>query len=145
VCLGAVLVAGCGGGSRLPEGETGTVSGRITYMGKPAPEGSSVVFLHKESGATAFGQLDSDGGYTLQMRGGDDILVGDYDVGISPPTNDQTAGITDEQAMEMSVASEIPTVVEHKEIPERYRTPETSEQIFGIKAGANTYDLDMKE
>ena len=39
----SVVLTGCGGGSELPEGATGTVKGRLTIEGEPAEEGTVIL------------------------------------------------------------------------------------------------------
>ena len=59
--LAIMSLVGCGGGSTLPEGDTGTVTGKVTFNGKPVPEGASIVFLHKDRGITASSAIAADG------------------------------------------------------------------------------------
>lgn len=131
--------AGCTGGSRLPDGDTGTVKGKVTSNGKPVPDGTSIVFLHKDKGLTASSAIATDGTYSLRMRRGDAILVGDYQIGVTPPTTEMTAAEAD-----AAITGEAPAAKEWPEIPKKYQNPETSEVTFTVKAGENTFDLDMK-
>jgi hypothetical protein len=140
-CLILSGLFGCSGGG-LPEGATGTVSGTVTFNDKPAPEGATVVFMHKENGLVATGTISADGAYSLQMREAGDILVGTYNVSVTPPTSENE--MTPEQAMEASMAGTMEPAKEWKEIPEKYRASETSGETFEVKEGANTYDLKMK-
>lgn len=137
--LTTISLVGCSGGSTLPEGDTGTVKGKVTHKGNPVPEGASIVFLHKDKGITASSAIAADGKYALKMRRGDQILVGDYQIGITPPTEE----LTPEEAKAVNEGKELPKK-EWPQIPEIYRNPETSGVKFTVKAGENTFDLDMK-
>ncbi len=130
---------GCSGGSELPDGDTGTVKGKVTSNGKSVPDGTSIVFLHKDKGITASSAIAADGTYSLRMRRGDAILVGDYQIGITPPTAEMSAAET-----EAAITGEAPSAKEWPEIPKKYQNPETSGVTFTVKAGENTFDLDMK-
>ncbi len=140
-CAGLLgLILGCGGGGGLPEGETGTVSGKVTFEGKSVPEGTSIIFIHKEKGITASGTIASDGSYTLHMRGGTDILIGPYQIGVTPPTVEMTPA--EQEAVNLS-GKPMPEK-EWPNIPKKYRIPEKSGESFDVQAGSNSYDLDMK-
>lgn len=137
--LATMCLVGCGGGSTLPEGDTGIVTGKVTFNGKAVPEGTAIVFLHKDKGITASSAIAADGSYALRMRRKDEILTGDYQIGITPPTVELTAA--EEEAV--NSGKELPEK-EWPEIPKKYRNPETSGVTFTVKSGENTFDLDMK-
>lgn len=137
--LAILSLTGCGGVSTLPEGETGTVTGKVTFNGKSVPEGTAIVFLHKDKGIAASSAIAADGTYALRMRREAPVLVGDYQIGITPPTVE----LTPAEAEAVNMGKTIPEK-EWPEIPKKYRNPETSGVTFNVKAGENTFDLDMK-
>jgi hypothetical protein len=138
----ALTLAGCGGGGAgLPEGETGTVSGIVKLEGEPVEQGTSISFMRDSDGAIATGVCDAGGGYALQMKGGLSIVAGTYRIAVTAPS--PTTGMTDEQAMELSMANKLPEEGDSK-IPARYRNLTESTILFEVKPGANTFDLDMK-
>lgn len=137
--LTVMCLTGCGGGSNLPKGETGTVTGKVTFNGKPVPEGTSIVFLHKDKGITASSPIAADGSYALRMRRENAILAGNYQIGITPPTVE----LTPAEAEAVNSGKTLPEK-EWPEIPKKYRNPESSGVLFTVKAGENTFDLDMK-
>lgn len=141
-CLLAVWSAGCGGGSNLPKGATGTVRGRITFQGNPVPEGSVVTFMRESDGAMAVGKTDASGEYLLRMKDGVKIVVGEYRVSIGPPN--LAENLDQDQAMEMHMSGKLKNPADVKEIPERYRSPEKSTLICVVEAGSNEFDVDMK-
>jgi hypothetical protein len=133
-CL--AVIAGCSGSS-LP-GATGEVSGKATLNGEPFPEKTVVVFLHQKNGILAYGLTDPVGNFALRMRGGDQILVGDYYVGIAPPEGTaQEAAIV---APAQGGSSPKPKSV----IPKKYLTPEISGEQVTVKPGENVVALDLK-
>ena len=143
VCLTVSVIAGCTG-SRLPPGETGTVSGKLTYNGQPVPKGTTIVFMEDPSGQVASGTVNDSGEYSLVMKGGTKVLCGTYRISVAAPA--PTAGMSTEEAMKVSEKGK-PTLTEeaNKQIPQRYRNPESSETVFEIKPGAQVFDLDMKD
>lgn len=134
------LTLGCGGSNRLPEGATGKVSGKVTLEGEAVPEGTTIIFLHKKKGLPASGTITSDGLYSLNMRGGSDILVGSYSIGLSPPERKRTP----EEEEILRNGGSFSLKKEPAIIPQKYRVPEKSGIIFEVKEGKNTYNLDIK-
>jgi hypothetical protein len=139
-CLATLWVCGCGGGGGLPAGATGTVGGKVTYNGQPVPAGCVVSFVGPK-GITGSGQTDTSGAYTISMRDGSSVLAGSYKVSVSPP---QAAPLSDEEAMKRSMEGK-PTTETVKEVPDRYRSPESSPLSFEVKAGSNTFDIAMTD
>ena len=139
--LAGVLV-GCGGGSNLPKGQTGTVRGRISFQGNPVPEGSIVTFMRESDGAMAVGKTDSNGEYLLRMKDGVKIVVGEYRVCITPPN--VAENLDQDQVMEMHMSGKLKNPADVKEIPERYRSPEKSTLVCVVDPGSNEFDVDMK-
>jgi len=134
----ALILAGCGESGGLPEGETGTVSGSVKFKGQPVAEGSSVVFIQAGGqGIVGNGTTDASGKYTLSMRDGTDILVGTYQVGVSPPS--PTSGMTPDEIMNLEKPPEAPKV----EYQEKYLSPEMSGLKFEVTAGDNTIDIEL--
>ena len=133
-----VVAAGCGGGVGLPEGETGTVSGKITFDGKPIPAGSLVTFANEKHGFIATGTVAADGTYSLQMRGGPDILAGAYRVAVTPPTSAQPEMSQAEYDKMMTEGGKPPEPKKVSEIPKKYQAPEGSGLTYEVKAGENT-------
>jgi hypothetical protein len=79
----ACFVIGCGGCSGF-DGPVGTVSGKVSFQGKPLPAGASVIFKYEETGQVATGTLStSDGSFRLRWRGSYDVLASAYKVALS--------------------------------------------------------------
>lgn len=138
-----LLAVGCGGGSNLPSGSTGTVSGHVTYNGGAVPEGSVVMFIRDEDGLIGTGTVNSSGDYALRMREGLKIVTGTYRVAVTPP--DIAATLNQDEIMTMQQAGKLPDPASIKEVPMKYRDPEGSTLICDVQPGSNTFDIDMKD
>ena len=140
--LVAFLCAGCGGSS-LPAGPKGTVSGKVTYNGDPVPEKSSVSFMHAATSQTATSTVAAGGTYTLRMQGGTQVLAGDYQISVAPPA---AASVDDSdmdayaEMMEGGGSAAPPTA-----FPDKYNSFETSGLTFTVAEGANTHDIDLTD
>ena len=143
-CAVALLIVqiGCGSGPMLPEGATGTVSGKVTLNGKPVPEGTGVVFQRDSDGQLATGECDSNGEFILRMKGGLEIVEGAYRVAVQPPN--PTANMSDEEAMQASVDGKLDDVMGTASMfPQKYQVIEESKTLFSVKPGPNEFTLDM--
>lgn len=142
-CLALIASIGCGE-NRLPPGETGTVSGKLTYNGKPVAKGTTILFMEDKSGLLAVGTADERGDYLLEMKGGLKVVCGTYRVSVAAAS--VGAGLNVEQAMNASIKTKPNTAGDaNNQIPERYRSPEMSKTVFEVKPGPNVFDLDMKD
>ena len=136
---GLVVIAsllGCGGGA---SGPTGTVNGKLTLNGQPAPTGTVVSFSSQESART--GQVSSDGTFTVMQ-----IPVGEYKVSVTPaPQN--TFSEDPKQAMLKAMENQQKGIVPEpsEQIPGKYQSIETSGISYEVKEGSNDFTLDMKE
>ncbi|MDA1161738.1 MAG: carboxypeptidase-like regulatory domain-containing protein [Planctomycetota bacterium] len=143
-CLaGAILLATCGcgdDGNALPEGKTGAVSGTVTYKTAPVPEGTVVVFMKDAGGYTATGKTDAAGNYQLLMRSAPHVLVGTYNVGVTPPLPDM--GLSDDEIMKRGMEGTLPEQPKSV-IPERYLSAETSQLSFEVKEGENAINIEL--
>ena len=142
VVVFSLSTLGCGGGSGLPEGDTGTVTGTVTFKNAPVPEGTVVVFMMDGGGHMATDTTDAAGKYELLMRDAPKVLAGSYSVGVTPPLPD--LGLTDDEIMEKGMSGTLPEQPK-SDIPERYQSAETSGLSFEVKAGENTIDIALTE
>ena len=124
-----LLATGCG-----KSGEpVGTVSGKITYQGQPVTEGS-VSFNNDRLGASGTGEIQPDGTYQLATQGAG-LPPGSYKVCIVPPMEEQ------------STSSQLAASLEPKEmpdIPQKYRSFQTSDLEATVQEGTNELDFDMQ-
>jgi len=135
LCTTYCVCIGCGRSHNLP-GETGTVSGRVTYGSGTIPEGSSIVMLHKGSGIPAVGMTDADGNFTLKMRNGPDVLVGDYIVNIRPP------GEIDDNVVKITPQT-VPAA--WNKVPQKYWNANTSGETYTVNPGTNFYEFTLSD
>lgn len=133
----ALATSGCGS-SNVPEGPTGTVMGKVTLNGEPGPAGCSVVFLHVEKGLPASGKIGADGTYALLMKQQSAIPVGLYKVSVAASQSEQ---LDPEAAMDAYMQGK---KFEGPAIPDKYLRPETSGLMFEVKAGSNTFNIEME-
>ena len=129
------LAAGCG--TAGPTVKSGTLKGKVTFKGQPPKPGASIQFVG-ESGTGASGVIGSDGSYTARTGDSLSLPVGIYKVSV----NVASKQMTPEQAMKAAQAGEDLT---GKDIPEKYRNPNSSGEVAEVKEGQNTFNLDMKD
>ena len=127
VAIFLLTVFGC-----ASEESRGTVTGKVSVNGVPLAEGT-IYFENQAKGVALTGQIKPDGSFTLASHKGAGLVVGSYQVAISP------------EAMLMS-ADEIPLVgkkprkpndVKKSPLPEKYFKTSTSKLTAEIKEGAN--------
>ncbi len=128
-----VACAGCG--PDLPE--TASVSGRITYQGKPVGEG--VIVFHPEKGRAATAVIAEDGSYSLTCFNREDgALLGRHRVTIE--SRRITDPVTSPNFNPNTMSGEL--IVEWL-VPERYSRPKTTPLTAEVKPGRNTIDFDL--
>ena len=142
---GACFLTGCGG-RELPEGTFGQVKGRLTLDGKPVPDGTTLVLLHKNKGYTATGAVLDDGYYTASFRGGLDLLTGVYAVSVTAPVEQETTANPNSPEAYAKMMEAGPEGEEKNDsgFPAKYTSANTSNEQMEVKEGANEYNLDMK-
>jgi hypothetical protein len=146
VVVVAFGLTGCGGGPARKMETQAKVSGSVTLSGKAIPTGWNIVFASKEKGAIAAGSLDSLGKFSL--RAGDPavgIPVGRYEVMLRAPAGPPPAAVgSDEyQKQMMSGASTKPKAEPEGPVPKKFLMSDTSGLVFELKAGENTFDIDL--
>jgi hypothetical protein len=127
--VGLVPVA-CG-----PTGpEMASISGKVTYNGKPVPKGTITFIPVVQGGRNAVGVIGPDGSYSIQTeKPGDGALLGDYNVTIS--------------AHDEAVLDYIPAKpVEPKLLaPAKYENPKSTDLKATVKRGASPINFDLKD
>jgi hypothetical protein len=134
VPLGA---SGCGG--------SGTVSGTVSYAGKPL-KGGNVIFVGSEGKRSISGSIQEDGSYTLakvppgpvtvcveteSLNPGAKALARHY---TPPPGMQAPAGLDEGNAS---------TAKLYVKIPEKYSKPDQSGLSYTVKSGSQKYDIDL--
>lgn len=121
--LAAVVLAatGCGGGQT-----TGSVSGTVTYNGKPVTSGD-VNFI-SSTGTAALAKLDETGGYKI-----DALQAGEYKVYVTPPLPEpQAPGAKAGPPRKF-------------EVPPKFRDATTSGVKVTVKGGSNDLPISLKD
>jgi hypothetical protein len=130
--LFALLVTlGCSSSGELT---TAPVSGKVTYNGKPVPNGT-VMFV-PDQGPPATGEIAKDGSYRLSTYtdgGGDGAVLGNHKISITALQD--TSGALPEQR------SGTPKAI----VPRKYLSHETSGLTAEVRAGDNTIDLPLTD
>ena len=128
---GALVLAGCSGGTTL----TGKVTGKVTYDGKPV-EGGSLTFAPIASGSAAVGkpgsaEIKTDGTYSVGTNRADDgAAIGKHRVSYSPPAATLPAG--QELTKEGESMPKSP-----------YDGLKVKQSEVEVKSGANTIDIEL--
>jgi hypothetical protein len=127
--LGVALVAsGCG--QKFPR--TAIVRGKVTYKGKPVPNGT-VNFI-PAAGKDASGEIQSDGSYTLtSYRPGDGAIPGKYSVVIVAMQDNSTRLPEDR--------SPLPPPI----VPVKYTSLATSDLKAEVEDKENTINFDLAD
>lgn len=120
-----LIVAGCGGGGPAKK-PVGKVEGTVTFEGKPVEAGSVSLEL-KGGGGGALATIGAGGKFTIA-----EVPVGTYVVTVLP------VELTPD---DMADGKKAPP---SDNIPEKYRSGQTSDLSTEIKEGANTVNVDMK-
>ena len=94
-----------------------TVSGTITYAGKPVPN-AIVSFQGKSGGPGCYAMTNEAGEYSLRTGSNRGVLVGTYRACLQPPQG--------------------------FELPAKYGSVRTSDLEFEVKAGANVIDMTLE-
>ena len=111
--------------------KTGTISGNVTYQGKPLPAG--IITFHTADGKSSVSaQLQADGTFAAK-----DVPVGPTRVTI----NTKPAKPKPPAEKEPQKPEEGPKFIP---IPAKYADPNTSGLAYEVKPGKQTLDLDLK-
>jgi len=136
--LAMTVTGGCSKGGY--SGPIGTVTGKVTLDGKPAPQGSAVTFL-SEAGYTGSAKVGADGSYTLMNVDKPELPVATYKVAVAQPASEMS-GADYDKYMSSGGGGEAKT--EKAAIPAKYQNTETSGLSFDVKEGPNTINIDLK-
>lgn len=125
VCLAAL--PGCEGSSM----KTAPVTGRITFNGKPVPQGV-VLFVPLSPGPTATGEIHTDGTYSLTtFRNGDGAVLGTHKVVVDAKEDFPPGPI--------SPRSPTPFAV----VPDKYLSHATTDLTADVQHGENSLDFNL--
>jgi len=112
----AMVSSGCTAGP-----ETGKVSGRVTFQGKPYSE-AAIVFFSLKTGGGGTANLADDGTFSLPTE----LVVGEYQVYLAPKLADQE----NDDAPPAPVRTDI-------DVPGRYWSESSTDISFTVEPGEN--------
>jgi hypothetical protein len=111
-----------------------SVSGKVTYNGKPVPKGTISFVPVSGNGRNAVGELGPDGSYKLQTETtGDGAELGDYTV---------TVSAHDEEVLQYIPKTPLPPKLL---APAKYENPKTSDLKATVKKGSNSFPFELKD
>src|SRR5262249_45419644 len=113
-----LTVTGCGP-------YTGSVSGTVTFKGKPLP-GGMVTFSHSD-GRFSYGKIAGDGSYSTPNAPAGEVKIG---VATQPP---------------LIPGSKVGPLGPYVPIPIRYKDAETSGLTFTIQRGEQTHNINLED
>jgi hypothetical protein len=133
--LAAVALAGCGGG-------TGTLTGKVTYQGKPVVYGS--VLVRCADGQQRSGNVEPDGSYTVL-----NVPAGPVKLAVvSPEPPDPTKAPPNrgrgERAPPQQAAAPASDRSKWVKLPDNYADPDQSGLTATVTAGTVTHDIVLK-
>lgn len=136
VCLTVLFLNGCGPAEIKAGREEGELTGTITLNDKPLTSG--VICLNDEDdGDAALGTIGPDGKFTVLYKLSPKIPSGRYKVTVAPAP--PATSPSPEELMKNPGKYQAPNP-----IPEKYRTPVTTDLTVEVLEGQNTVDLKLK-
>jgi hypothetical protein len=138
-----LLAVGCGDTSAAAKRPMGTLKGKLTINGAPAPAKTGLVFQHAETGSLYLAVTEPDGAFKVE-KPQIDMPAGRYDVSVSPNTNRDESG--QEAAEEALGDRPNPSKTgPNVEIPKKYLNSHESGLGFELQAGPNDRNIELKK
>lgn len=130
----ALCASGCGSG-------TATISGRVTFQGKPVAGGSVIVYCSDKQ--IVRGIIGADGSYSIP-----NVPYGSAVVTVQAHSR-LPQGLRLHQTVPPSSGGPIPPTADVNDtarviVPQRYALPEESGLSVAVDRGQVTYDIDLK-
>ena len=131
-CPWLLALAICWGCAKSGELPTAPVTGKVTYKGKPVPNGT-VMFV-PEKGPAATGEIGTDGTYTLTTYSKNDgAVLGKHKIAVT--------ALADMSGRMPEDRNPLPPPI----VPEKYLDQDKSGLTREIKEGPNTVNLELKD
>jgi hypothetical protein len=140
-CLcGILLVQGCSGGM-------GTVSGKVTFLGKPV-RGGTVSFI-PEAGSVVIAQIEEDGSYTVRNVTPGKAKITVDTSSFRPQAQKAPPGVSPQFAKEMMEKmnpdfADAGRAKRYVAIPPQYTDPDQTKLSYEVKSGKQQHDIDMQ-
>jgi hypothetical protein len=137
---GGILVAALAAIPGACTPATGTVSGKVTYKGKPLTSGT-VVFMGDKN-VTAQSPIDSEGRYSLKIAAGPAKITVAVPTPVSVPAGqrmmDPSKMGASDKTVEKSKPSEKPV-----RIPAKYTDPSGTPLTYTVQSGNQEHDINL--
>jgi len=127
--IAATLAVAASGCMRKSGPETAPVFGKVTFKGKPLPNGT-VMFVPGE-GPAAYGEIGSDGNYRLSTNNADGAVLGTHKVSITALGDIGTALPEQRNPLPQSL------------LPRKYLNHDESGLTVEVKRGDNVVNFDL--
>ncbi len=138
VLLVALLLAGCGPKRKA----SGTVTGTITYQGKPVNGAALLLYGPSSQSADFTIPVDQEGKFSST-----DVPPGDYKVVVQPSAGSSgpsTKGMTPAQMAEMKDKLDAMKTPATIKIPAKYLDPKSSDLQMKVTGGKEEVNLELK-
>lgn len=136
----ALLLAGCGSGD---DGPSGTLSGTVTHLEKPVPEGSTIVV--EGAGTVATAKVGADGAFRIEGESGKliELPVGEYRVAVMPAGGE---GLSQEEVEKYMAEGKSPPAPDHAQfpVPKQFRNTVDTPARVQVAEGANEEKIELK-
>lgn len=142
VCSLTLTFLGCGEPEAKPTDPQATVTGSLTNNGANVTPETSIVFFCKEKNATAAGQVDSLGKFSLTPGVASiGIPAGRYQVMVRPP--EPPAPTIGSKEYEDFMSGKVKKPEPPKDVPAVFGSFDTSGITVEVKSGENNFDFDL--
>jgi hypothetical protein len=133
-CALALAACGCGG-------STGTVSGKVTYLGRPLP-GGTVTCLTKEN-RPYLGKIEPDGSYTVSGVPAGPVTVA-VEAGAAAGEPPVPLHEKDQPPPAMKPPASEPAPPPAMKLPKQYANPDSSGIGLTVVKGTNSFNIELK-
>jgi hypothetical protein len=127
-----LVAIGCAGGDK-----PASVSGKVTYNGKPVTSGT--VVLIGEGKNSDPGAVQADGTYAIARA-----PLGRVKVAFDNPPPVQSRPASPAQKNDPEFQEQAQEAARYVKTPEKYKDPDQSGLSFELRRGKNTCDIDLK-
>ncbi|WP_143392798.1 carboxypeptidase-like regulatory domain-containing protein [Fimbriiglobus ruber] len=122
----SLLSTGCGE-------KTGSVSGKVSYQGKPLAGGYISFLTQGEKSVMKSGQVGVDGSYSIP-----DVPAGPTKITVQSLSSRNLAVVKGQQSSDSQPKPQSVT------LPPKYSNADKSDLSLDVKPGQQTYDIDLK-
>jgi hypothetical protein len=136
--LFGMAISGCGGAKR--RGPTGTVTGVVTYKGKPVPSGRVTFYGPDNEPASA--TLDEDGSYQAEY-----VPVGQATITVEtppPPAVLEKVAKQSPHGKRFGVGNPIEVPKDVVSVPTKYNSAARSGLSYTVTEGKQNHDIELK-